>query len=173
MRRRVLVFWAMFAVMLAVYLTMVFWSLPHLKQAAGGRVAFDLRPMGYDPQEARALLAALGEQGRAFYLDVQHRLDAVYPALLAAVLVFAFGLLSRGWIFWTLGAAAIVASAFDYMENHAVAAMLRMAPDDVSDAMIASASQWTILKSASASIAFAGLTILLLRAGWIRLRRNR
>ena len=172
MSRTAQALWVFLTLAMAVYLTMILWSLPHLRQAAGGRVAFDLRPMGYQPAEARALVAALGAEGRAFYLNVQHRLDTAYPALLAVVLALAFRLLARGWMVWALTAIAVLAAAFDYLENWAVAVLLRAGPEAITDAMVESASRWTLLKSATASVAFVALVVLLLRAGWVWLRQR-
>ncbi len=164
--------WAFFILAMAVYLTVIMWSLPHLQQAAGGRVAFDLLPMGYQPVEARALVAALGVEGRAYYLNVQHRLDTAYPVLLAVVLTLAFRLLVKGWLAWALTAIAVLAAAFDYLENMSVAVLLRAGPDMMTDAMVENASRWTRLKSAAASMAFIALVVLFLRAGWNWLRRR-
>ncbi len=166
MSRAAQIFWAVFALTMAVYLAMILWSLPHLQQAAGGRVAFDLRPMGYEATEARAVVAALGAEGRAFYLNVQHRLDTAYPLLLAVTLTLAFRLLARGWLAGVLAAIAVLATVFDYLENSAVAVLLRAGPDAMTDTMVESASRWTVLKSATASVAFVALIVLLLRAGW-------
>jgi hypothetical protein len=165
--------WVFFTLAMLVYLTMILWTLPHLRQAAGGRLAFDLQPTGYQPAEARALVAALGAEGRAFYLNVQHRLDTAYPALLAVALALAFRLLARGCIVWALTALAVLAAAFDYLENMAVAVLLRAGPESISDAMVESASRWTQLKSSAASVALFALIILLVRAGWIWVRQRR
>jgi hypothetical protein len=59
-------FWTLFAITIAVYLTMVLWSLPHLREMAGGLAAFDLRPTGYSPAEAKAVVSALGTAGADF-----------------------------------------------------------------------------------------------------------
>jgi hypothetical protein len=121
---------------------------------------------------ARALVAALGVEGRAFYLNVQHRLDTAYPALLVVVLALAFRLLARGWMAWALTTIAVLAAAFDYLENWAVAVLLRAGPEAITDAMVESASRWTLLKSAAASMAFVALVVLLLRAGWVWVRQR-
>ncbi|MGB8814187.1 MAG: hypothetical protein WCC57_13500 [Paracoccaceae bacterium] len=165
-------FWALFAGTMALYLVMVLWSLPHLQRLAGGLVPFDLRPMGYGPQEARALVAALGAEGADFYLNTQLWLDTAYPALMAAVLVLAYRRLTRGWMVWGAGSIAVLAAGFDYLENHGVAVMLRAGPDALSDAMAVSASGWTLWKSAASSLAFVVLLVLLLRTGWVWMRRN-
>ena len=172
MSRRQWAFWGLFAVTLGVYLAMVLWSLPRLQDMAGGLAGFDLRPMGYSPSEARELLAALGPEGADFYLSVQLWIDSAYPGLMAAVLTFAFAALARGVWVWILAAGAFVMAGCDYLENHAVAGLLRAGPDTVSDAMITAASGWTLWKSISSTVVFTALLVLLVRAGWLRLRRH-
>lgn len=172
MSRNSLAFWALFALTLGVYLTMLLWSLPQLQAMAGGLPAFDLRPMGYTPTEARALLAALGPAGADFYLNVQLWIDTFYPGLMAAVLIFAYAKLARGGWVWLFSAMAVAAASCDYLENHAVAGLLRAGPEAVSDAMITAASGWSLWKSLISTAAFTALLGLLLRAGWQRLRRR-
>jgi hypothetical protein len=76
----------------ALWGLMVFWTLAYLRRTAGGLEPFDLRPFGYTPEEARALLYALSSIGRTYYADVQLQLDTAYPALYA---------ISRGLLlFW-------------------------------------------------------------------------
>ena len=73
-------FWLTFAATIVVYAIMVVWSLPTITASADGQVPFDLRPLGYSYDEARAFLLALSDEGRHFYTAVQHRLDHIYPA---------------------------------------------------------------------------------------------
>ena len=56
-------------------------------EAISGQVPFDMRPLGYGPQDAVTLLKSLGVEGRSYYLTHQIPLDTVYPALLALTLV--------------------------------------------------------------------------------------
>ena len=74
------------AITLGVYATMLFWSIPVLNQDAGGLAIFVMRPGGYSFEDARAILTGLSPEGVAFYKTVQHRLDALYPVLLAATI---------------------------------------------------------------------------------------
>lgn len=164
-------FWALLAVTLGIYAVMVAWSLPQIAGMAGGLTPFDMRPMGYSAGEARAFLAALGDEGRGFYLSVQQRLDTVYPGLLAVVLVWTLARLYRGAAAVALQILAVTASAADYLENHAVATLLR-AGAEISDAMIAAASRWTLLKSGADTIVFAAIVIGLARALLRRPRRG-
>lgn len=174
MSRHALIFWTLFAITMSVYLTMVLWSLPLLQQMAGGLPAFDMRPTGYSLAEARALVAALGSPGADFYLNTQMWLDTAYPGLLAAVLVLAFFKLAKGWLAWLLFAGALVMAMSDYLENRAVATMLRAGPDGLTDALVESANNWTLLKSISSTLVFVALLILLIIAGWqwLRTRKN-
>ena len=148
----------------AVYLAMVLGSLAEL-EAISGLKPFDLRPMGYGPDEAQALLVSLGETGREFYVRYQLVLDTLYPALLALTLSNLFRLIGRG-----LGARKAVqvgvvlswfSAGFDYAENIGIAAMLALWGDPP-DALVSATSLATVAKSVSTSIAVTALLGLLL-----------
>ena len=156
------------ALALGLYGTMAFWSLPHLSDLAGGMVPFDLRPTGYDTETARRLIAALGVEGRAFYLDVQHRLDTVYPPARAVVLAGAALRLAPGRVGIGLALAAAAAAGFDWAENLAVAELLRAGPEGFDPALAARASLFTVAKSALTTLVMVALLLLGLRAGWRR-----
>ncbi len=153
-------FWLSLAATLGIYAAMVTWSLPRLQEEAGGLRPFDLRPLGYGAEEARALLAALDPAATAFYLTVQQRLDSVYPPLVALTLILAFALLlPRRWAAFA-AVPALAAAAFDLSENAAVAELLRSGPD-ASGSDIARANLWTILKGAAYTVAFSILLVAL------------
>lgn len=162
-------FWLIIAVTLGVYLVMALWSLPKLAAMAEGALPFDLRPLGYAPEEARAFLAALGEEGRGFYRDVQHRLDLFFPGLLALSLVLLFRRLLPGALGVVLSVVALLAAAFDWAENAAVAGML--AAPEATDAMVQQASRLTVIKSGLGTLVLTALLVLLIRAGWRWWRR--
>nr|WP_295461595.1 hypothetical protein [Mesorhizobium sp.] len=169
---RNLLFWLLVAATGAVYATMAVWSLPRISDAAGGLMPFDLRPFGYTEAEAREFLRRLSDEGRSFYLTVQHRLDLAFPALLAATLVWtALRLPPPGWraVRWVLIGAAVGGMVADYLENAAVAAMLSAAPDAVAVEQIAIASRWTVLKSLGATLAMSLGVVLPVRAVLVRL----
>lgn len=170
-------FLVLFAVAMGVYATMLIWSLPHLTALAGGLMPFDLRLGGYDAETARALLVALGEEGRDFYLNVQHRLDFAYPPLIGAVLYFAIAaMLPRRWGFWRyiVALVAVPVFAFDALENAAVGDMLVAGPDAVTDTMIATASGWTFAKASWSSAVMTLVLILVVWRGvaWFMARRR-
>lgn len=166
-----------------VYAAMLLWSLPALTAiAAANGLAdarmFDMRPGGYDFETAKALLAALGEAGRERYVSVQQRLDTVFPLLnglsIAIGLVFVsrrLGIVS-GPALAVIAALASAVAGFDLAENASVARLLRAGPDNVTEAMVAVANRFTLLKSGAVTTA---LTLLLAGlALWAyRLWRNR
>lgn len=151
-------FWVLFALALALYLVIVLWSLPRIAAEAGGLAPFDMRPAGYGPDEARSFLAALSDTGRARYLGIQHSLDLAYPALLAMTLALGFGILFHGPLRWALWALALAVVGFDWLENHAVAGLLRADPALLDAATVAGAARWTLLKSVATTLA--GLVLL-------------
>jgi hypothetical protein len=142
-----------FTACVAVYFTMVFWSLPIISQNAGGLVAFDLRPFGYSKDEALAFLAALNNDGLVHYLNIQHRLDLVFPALCAVTFSLAFFMLySRSWAI-LFSAIAVLGACFDWAENNAVSHLLRAQNTYGLGGDIAFASNMTVLKSACITVA--------------------
>ncbi|PIE08961.1 MAG: hypothetical protein CSA73_01075 [Rhodobacterales bacterium] len=155
-------FRVVFVLAVVDYLVMVLWSLPQLTVA--GLVPFDLRPFGYSPDEARAYLAALGPDQRAFYAGVQHRLDLVFPGLMAASLILAYLLLFSRRVAGLASVMAVAAAVFDWCENAAVGVMLREGAV-VPDAMIVTASGWTVWKSVAVMLAL-GIVILGLWQRW-------
>jgi hypothetical protein len=163
-------FWALFAVTGAIYYVMVFWSLPKIASAAGGAMPFDMRPGGYSFDEAKAFLGALSSDGAAFYVNVQHRLDAIYPALYAATLFFAIRALAPFRSAWPtlLALAAFPGAVFDYLENAAVTAMLNAGADGLTPELAERASLWTLLKSVFTTIAMLLALVFATMALWRR-----
>jgi hypothetical protein len=160
---------------------MVFWTLAYLRRTAGGLAPFDLRPFGYTPQEARALLYALSDIGRAYYADVQLQLDTAYPALYAisrALLLFwvtapgrtaerPFPIAAR----LALLALPLATAWFDYFENEGIAAMLAAGPQ-ASDELIERASFWTRAKSL-VGLATELVCVILAAVAFVRWRHRR
>ena len=149
-----------------VYALMVLGTLPAISREAGGLMPFDLRPSGYSFAEAQTFVTALSAEGRALYLGLQHTLDLFYPALLAGFLVWsiraqatAVGGRRAGGMHIIGSVAAVLGMVFDYLENRAVAAMLRAA--DLQEGMVSAASNWTLAKSAASTVAMVVLLALL------------
>jgi hypothetical protein len=149
-----------------LYLLMIGVTLAHL-QAVSGQIPFDMRPFGYGPGDAAALLDALGPEGRDYYLGRQIPLDTLYPAMLALTLIATmcwFGRqrpnsqLVRFGILSSVGAAL-----FDYGENLGIIAMI-WAWSDLPAPLVYVASAASIAKSILTTVAvLLTLLIMLLR----------
>lgn len=166
-------YWIMVTATITNYLIMIMWSLPLVSEMAGGGVPFDMRPGGYSFEEARVFLMAITDAGRDFYLNTQQLLDLFYPSLLAITLAIPLvHLMPRYWG-WTLAVLAIAAGLFDHLENSAVATMLRIEPDALTEAMVSSASNWTLAKSISTTMASMALLVVLCIKGiaWLKTRK--
>ena len=167
------IFWLVVAATLLVYGAMLAWSIPTVSDAAGGLPILDMRPGGYDLAEAQAFLSALSPEGKAFYLGVQQRLDLAYPALLALATGWAILILAPsawGRLRFALVLPAIAGMVFDYLENRAIAALLRAGPEAITPELVARASRLSQAKAVASSVA---LTILLLLLLFRLLRRRR
>jgi hypothetical protein len=160
--------WLTFGAMLAIYGVMVMITLPRIAAEAGGLLPFDLRPLGYSVDEAKAFLAALSQTGKDIYQSIQHRLDIVYPLLLTVTLFLAIVLTAPpSWprARWIAAAVALPSLFFDWLENAAVRRMLEATPDTLPAELAETASRWTVLKSATGAIAMT--LALLLVIGWL------
>lgn len=169
------IYWLIVAATVTNYLIMILWSLPQISEMAGGSVPFDMRPGGYSFDEALIFLESISDSGRNFYLNTQHVLDFIYPCLLAVSLAIPLIHLTPRYLGWPLAAVAIVAAAADYIENISVAAMLKLEPAVVTESMVSVASNWTLAKSVSTSVASVALLIALGFNGvkWFKARYNR
>lgn len=160
-----LLFWVSLAISGIVYAVMLTWTLPSISAAAGGRVPFDLRPLGYSPDEATAFLQAITDDGRELYLNVQHRLDIVYPLSLALVIASGIAILApvqRSVWKWALASVALPGMLFDFWENRLVRKMLLANPENIDPQLISAASFATLMKSVFSTIALSTLFLLLL-----------
>ena len=72
-----------------------------------------------------------------------------------------------------MGVLAIAAGVFDHLENSAVAVMLRVEPDALTEAMVSTASNWTLAKSLSTTIASVALLVVLCIKvlAWLKTRK--
>ncbi len=160
-----ILFWGLFSLTLAIYAAMLGWSLPTVAAAAGGLVPFDMRPGGYSFTDAHAFLAALSSNGAEFYVTVQQKLDLAYPGLLALTLFSAIAALLPhriGAWRWVAAGIALPVGGFDYLENHAVAQMIDAGAAGLTADLVATASQWTVLKAGASTLAMSVMLVLLL-----------
>ena len=144
-----------------LWAVLFFVTLPHLRDLAGGEAPFDLRWSGYSYEEARAFLAAIGGQGRAYYLNPELVLDAVFPPLCAASRALTLwwltmpgrlhdGATRLGWR-RALIALPIAELILDWAENAGIARMIWMWPE-LSPALVLVASLATRLKLVAAAL---------------------
>ena len=84
---------ALLVLSVVLWAVLAFITVPQLQRLAGGLAPFDVRPRGYRYEDARALLIALGEKGRAYYLNSELVLDTIFPPLYAAL-----GVLALWWL---------------------------------------------------------------------------
>ncbi len=151
------IFWVFVAAMVVIWGLMNFGTAPRIEELSGGLRLLDMRFTGYSFDDARTYIAALGDEGTELYLNKQLRLDMVFPPLLGAVLFLTFRWLFPGWVGWTIGALSLTSIPVDYLENAALAAMLRAGADGITPQMAEPAHQWTTLKWI---FAFVGLLAL-------------
>lgn len=166
-------YWVAVAATVTNYLIMVLWSLPLVSEMAGGGVPFDMRPGGYSFDDARLFLTAITDEGRDFYLNTQQFLDLFYPTLMAITIAIPLvHLVPRYWGL-TLAGLAIAAGVFDHLENSAVAVMLQVETDVLTEAMVSTASNWSLAKSISTTIALVALLVVLCIKGiaWLKTRQ--
>jgi len=166
-------YWFLVAATVTNYLIMVLWSLPLVSEMAGGDVPFDMRPGGYSFDEAQVFLMGITDAGRDFYLETQQYLDLFYPTLFAITTAFALHHLIPGYWGRTLSVLAIAAGVFDHLDNSAVAVMLRAGPDTLSEAMVSTASNWSLAKSISTTIVLVAVLVALCIKciAWLKTRK--
>ena len=155
-----------------IYMVMLLYTIPSVKQYVPGMEIFDMAPTGYSYEYAMQLLGALGGAGRDSYLYKQLPLDFIYPALFAisSCLLMAWVFL-KGKVFaprmYYLCFVPIVAGFMDYLENAQIILMILKYPD-VSENQVTMASLSTIGKSGLTTIFFVILVVGLLRVALVR-----
>ena len=169
-------FWLVASIAAALYAIMIIWSLPKISAEAAGLLAFDLRPGGYDFEEARTFIRQLSTEGNAFYRKVQHRLDIAFPFFQALATGWATFLLSpANWGNWRFGLAivAVPGMVFDFLENIHVAAMLIAGADGISEKLVERASFYSQMKAGSVTVAL--ILLLAMIVYWFvrRLKKRR
>jgi len=163
---------ALFVLTMAVYLTMLFYSIPAVSAFAPELPIFDLSPLGYSFNYANELLDTLGVEGRNLYLSIQLPLDFIYPGLFSItyslLLVWLFGKTFDGYSkFYYFALVPFLAGIFDYVENVFIIKMISSFPD-LQVTTVEVASTFTILKSS-----FTMLFFILLIAGFALLCKQK
>jgi len=162
-----------------LWAVIAFVTLPHIRQLAGGAAPFDLRWSGYSYEDARAFLAAIGEPGRAYYLNPELILDCIFPPLYSVFFALAFwwltmpGRLRQGAVplplRWALVALSFITAILDGIENFSIAGMIWTWPN-LSAGLVHVGSLATQSKLVAATMSE---LLLVLFAGTAALRRIR
>lgn len=156
----------LFAITNAFYALMMAVTIPQLSSMTNGLPIFDILPMGYSWSQAQALLNALGNVGRSYYLTYQLPLDFFYPGLFAITyfLMYRYLLQKAGWTCSTLKLLAVLpllAGCFDYLENLGIIYLLRSYPT-VNETPVVISSLFSVVKSFSTTAFFCVLIITFL-----------
>jgi hypothetical protein len=173
---------ALLVLSVALWAPLSFVTVPHLQQSAGGLPPFDVRLRGYGYEEARALLLALGEAGRAYYLNPELVLDTIFPPIYAASGALALwwltmpgrlcdGAVPMAWRV-TLVAFPVAELVFDGVENFCIAKMIWTWPD-LSPGLVRVASLATQLKFVAAAPTLISLVVLVVAAARRAISRPR
>ena len=154
---------SLFVLTMAVYLTMLFYSIPAVTAFAPQLPIFDLSPFGYSFNYATELLDTLGVEGRNLYLSTQLPLDFIYPGLFSItyslLLVWLFGkTFNENSKIYYLAFVPVLAGIFDYVENVFIIKMINSFPD-LQIATVKVASLFTLLKSSFTMLFFVLLIV--------------
>ena len=128
-------------------------STAHLSPGEGLK-PFDSRVLGYTPDQARLYLSALSPEATSLYLSQVRLWDTLFPALFAFTLGGVIWTRAAGLRPWVRLMVRILPASYvvmDYAENALVAEMLRAGPTST-DAQIAQASRYTVIKWGLAAV---------------------
>lgn len=166
--------WFWLAATNAVYLLMLFYTLPELSRFSDGLTLPDMLAGGYGSEYPQTYADRLGVEGRRFFLCRQMAADMVYPALFGYTYSRLTGLLSAGAglpaiLLKRLPLLPVVAAVSDYLENFCMITVVSAHPETPQIAA-AAAPFFTVAKSAAGMLTFTVLAVLLVRrlAGRIR-----
>ena len=162
----------LFILTMAVYFTMLSYSIPAVSAFAPELPIFDLYPSGYSLTYAGELLNALGTEGREIYLSTQLPLDFIYPGLFSLtyslMLVWLFGKTFKvNSKIYYFALVPFLAGMFDYVENIFIIKMINSFPE-LQVTTVKIASTFTILKSS-----FTMFFFILLIAGFVLLFKQK
>jgi len=141
----------LFIITMAVYLVIIFYTIPAVTTQAPEMKLFDMSPGGYDLIYAEELLKSIGPVGREAYMKRQLPIDFIYPCLFAVTYA-----LMLVWLFrkrfneksrvFLLALIPALAGLFDYFENFGILLMLRSFPN-LNELVVQASSFFSIVKS--------------------------
>ena len=160
-----LVLWFLSLTALSILTFMNVWTVPDIREAAGGIRIFDNRPFGYSLADAQAFLRALEPEGKAIYQGIQRHLDTVFPVTFMIAMPWALWLMSTSWprqLRYFAVLCGTLGPICDLTENYFVGEMLRLGPDAIDAELVLLSSQFSVTKWVLDLLAVACFVIL----GW-------
>ena len=159
----------LFIVTNLVYAFMLVITIPKTMTFSDGMKLFDMMPFGYNSEYVNTLLDTLGERGREAYLYNQIPVDMIYPFLygISYCLLIAYFLkkidkLNSGLFYLCL--LPLIGGLADYLENFGIITMLNGYPN-ISSTQSMLTNAFTIVKSATTTVYFLALIIILILLG--------
>ena len=149
-----------------IYALMLIITIPGTMRFSNGMKLLDMMPMGYDFNYVTELLTSLGDVGRKIYLTNQLPVDMIYPFLFGISYCLLLGYflkkinkLKKPFIFLCL--LPLIAGLFDYLENFGIIIMLNDYTE-ITPLLVKITSAFTIIKSATTTLYFISLVVLLI-----------
>lgn len=169
--KKVLLF---FILTMLVYASMLIISIPKTMSFSNGMKLLDMMPLGYNWEYINTLFTTLGEKGREVYLYNQIPLDMIYPGLfgISYCLIFAFFLNKLNKLnspLFYLCLLPLIAGMADYFENMGIIILLNTYPT-LSHSLASATNIFTIVKSATTTLYFIVLIVVLIGFGIKKLR---
>ncbi len=168
-----IVLWFLAFSAIFVLMLMNLWTVPIIRGDADGLHIFDNRPLGYGLEEAQVFLRALKADGLEMYLNLQRKLDTLFPILFSIALPWALWVMTDTWkkpLRIAICLAGFLGPMCDLTENYFVAALLRAGPEAITAEMVARASVFSVTKWSLDLVA--SLTFLILCWQWFLDRRR-
>ncbi len=172
--KRTVLIW--FSITSAVYLVMVYITVPMVMQFAPDKAILDLRPLGYTLPEVISLFDDIGPEGRANYLTKQIPVDMIYPGLFgisyALILAYILQKLKQfnSFTIWYC-ILPIIGGLADYLENIGIITLLKSYPN-LQNNTVSLTSTFSVIKSSATALYFTILIIALVMLGIKYLRRR-
>ena len=159
-----------------VYILMLTITIPNTMIFSNGLKILDMMPLGYDLNYVHDLFSALGNNGRAYYLNKQLVLDMIYPMLFALsysliLLYFLKKLNKLNTSLKYLSLLPGIAGFADYLENLGIILMLKSYPE-LNETAVYTTNIFTVIKSISTTIFFITLIVILIIFGIKALNRK-
>lgn len=157
-----------------VYALMLLVTIPKVLEYSNGLKLLDMMPMGYNTAYIHSLFETLGEEGRHLYLYTQIPPDLIYPFLFGISYCLLMGYFLKQLnkldsMYFYLCTLPLIAGLADYLENFGIIILLNSYPD-LSQVSMGITNLFSIVKSASTTIFFIALIIILSIRGMVILK---